>query len=248
MTIPANILANADDFGYSLSVNKAILYCYQQKLINSSSLMVNTKSFDDAVEIIHQNSTIVRNIGVHVNLAEGKPITNFGENNFLDDNGNWDFAKVNQKFNFRLNAGEKRAFLSEINAQIEKVLSHNIALVHIDSHCHLHTLPCFFRLFIEASRQHRLKLRLAQTYSEGNYAKFYYRKYINNIFKKHNINYSDYFETPNSYINGRPGTNEKSMVEIMLHPEFNASGVLTDHFDADGFRKWTNFLEHLNRQ
>ncbi len=145
MLIPANILANADDLGYNTSVNKAILYCFEQGYINSTSLMTSTAYFDETVNLVHEN-TVITNIGIHVNLAEeGPPLTDFSEN-YLDDAGNWDIRKTNRLFN-PLDRASKTAFSKEINAQIERALAAKISVVHLDSHLHLHTLPCVYKLF-----------------------------------------------------------------------------------------------------
>ncbi|MBS1502192.1 MAG: ChbG/HpnK family deacetylase [Bacteroidetes bacterium] len=242
MQIPSNAIANADDFGSASSVNKAILYCYEKGIVNSSSLMVNTSHCDEAVEIIHQFSTIV-NVGVHVNLAEGKPLTNFNEINFLKGDGSFDFIRTNKKLNF-LNSGEKASFMKEISAQIDKLLSQKVKLTHIDSHCHLHTLPAFYGLFIEAAKRYNLRLRLAQTYFEGNYLNFFYRKYLNGILKRKNINYSDYFETPDRYICRNQKRDDRDKItEIMLHPDLDSEGALTDHFDKKTMLSWMTFLK-----
>ncbi|MBS1526483.1 MAG: ChbG/HpnK family deacetylase [Bacteroidetes bacterium] len=223
-------------------MNKAILHCYEQGLVNSSSLMVNTSHYEEAVEIIHQFSTIV-SVGVHINLAEGKPLTDFKEINFLKGDGSFDFSKTNKKFNF-LNSGEKASFMKEISAQIDKALSSKVKLTHIDSHCHLHTLPAFYQLFIEAAKRHNLKLRLAQTYFEGSYLNYFYRKYLNGILKREGIGYSDYFETPDRYINRNQGKGKTNKTtEIMLHPDLNSEGRLTDHFDEKTILAWMGFLK-----
>lgn len=99
MMIPANVIANADDLGFNTSINSAILHCFEKEYINSASLIVNMGGFDEAVDIIARNNPI-RNIGLHINLAEGKPVTNFNQLGYLDESGNWDFSKVNKKINF----------------------------------------------------------------------------------------------------------------------------------------------------
>jgi predicted glycoside hydrolase/deacetylase ChbG (UPF0249 family) len=241
MPIPDNIIANADDLGYNSSVNKAILYCYEQGYINSTSLMTNTASFDEAADLIHRNP-IIGNIGIHVNLAEGKPLTNFKED-YLDEEGNWDIKKTNKVFNF-LNGTAKVAFSKEIDAQIDKAISAKIHAIHLDSHLHLHTLPCFYKLFFAAAKHHKLKIRLAQTYKEGSQLKFYYRRYINNIFRKGGYNYSDRFETVEVFLQDKNRENQNIIAEVMLHPWFDSSGTLDDHYDSDTLTKWIDFLKN----
>jgi predicted glycoside hydrolase/deacetylase ChbG (UPF0249 family) len=46
------IIINADDFGLSKPINKAILECFNNKYISSTSMIVNIEEpFKDAVEI-----------------------------------------------------------------------------------------------------------------------------------------------------------------------------------------------------
>lgn len=242
MLVPGNILANADDLGYNTSVNKAILYCFEQGYINSTSLMTSTPYFEETVSLVRQNP-VIGNIGIHINLAEGRPLTNFKED-YLDAAGNWDIQKTNKLFN-HLDKASKTAFSKEINTQIERALEAKIPLVHLDSHLHLHTLPCFYKLFLAAAKQYKLKIRLAQTYNEGSYLKFYYRKYINSIFRNAGYNYSDRFETVDRFLLGKNKISGKNInIEVMLHPWFDNDGILTDHYDRDTLAKWIDFLNN----
>ena len=240
MRIPDHIIANADDLGFDTNINAAILSSFEKGYINSTSLMANMAGFDEAVELIHTEPAII-NIGVHVNLAEGKPLTN-AKGDFFDADGNWDVYKTNKATN-RLDASAKACFLQEINAHIDKALSQKVPLSHIDSHLHLHTLPYLYKLFLIAAKQHNLKLRLAQTYNEGSYLKYYYRKYINNLFRKNGLNYAERFETIDRCLRYYSAPDPKLKVEIMLHPWLDASGKLTDNYDPASFVKWTSYLE-----
>ncbi|MGZ3756184.1 MAG: ChbG/HpnK family deacetylase [Mucilaginibacter sp.] len=65
------------------SINKAILYCFENGIINSTSLLSNTTYFEEAVELIHKNP-IISNVGVHINLSKGKPVTSFDQHRYLD--------------------------------------------------------------------------------------------------------------------------------------------------------------------
>ena len=240
MSIPINVIANADDLGLSNSVNNAILYCYQKSYINSASFLTNTLYFEETVDLIHENP-LLNNIGIHINLAEGKPVSDFNRSSFLDQNGHWDIKKTDRKF-ISLKNCEKRAFASEIEAQINKALSAKISVIHLDSHHHLHTLPCFYALFLQASKKYKLKLRMAQTFNEGSYLKFLYRKSINYQTKLNKINYSDYFSTVTEFLKKKDSYEKNMIIEIMLHPDFDSSGVLTDHFDKGTMDLWINFL------
>jgi predicted glycoside hydrolase/deacetylase ChbG (UPF0249 family) len=239
MPIPSNVLANADDFGLNGTVNQAIMYCFEQGYINSASVLTNTIGFQESVELVHTTSYI-RNLGVHVNLAEGKPLTNINRN-FLNADGNFDVNKIGKKINFFSN-NDKRDFANEIYAQINLTLVNKLPVTHLDSHYHLHTLPGFYKLFIMAARHFKLKLRLAQTYKEDSHIKFLYRKYINRVIINKQLNHSVYFETVDKFLKNQNGRRD-NFVEIMLHPDFDLKGNITDHFDNDSIINWINFVK-----
>jgi predicted glycoside hydrolase/deacetylase ChbG (UPF0249 family) len=241
MFIPNNLIINADDLGHSSSINQAILYCYQNEYINSTSLMTNTDGYKDAVEIIHSNPCII-NIGLHVNLIEFKPLTAFKQKQYLDQNGEWDYQKIHKVFNY-FDSTTKSAFIDEIHAQIDKALNDNVRITHLDSHLHIHSLPCFFELFLETAKRYKLKLRLLQSYNEGNYIKYHYRHYCNNVIINNASNYSDYFVTVNSLFddNNQLKSGSTGVREVMLHPNFTPEGLLVDTFDDRSLQKWVQF-------
>ncbi len=56
MPIPTKyVVINADDFGFSNSVNQAIIVAHQQGILTSTSLMVTGDQADSAVKLAHQN-------------------------------------------------------------------------------------------------------------------------------------------------------------------------------------------------
>jgi len=239
MPVPGNILANADDLGLNTSVNKAIMHCFEQGYINSASVLTNTAGFEESVQLVHASTYDIHNLGVHVNFAEGRPLTNI-DNRYLGADGNFDMAKTGKKLNL-FNNDDKRAFIKEIYAQINLALTNKLPVTHLDSHYHLHTLPGFYKLFIKAAKHFNLKIRLAQTYKEDSYIKFLYRKYINRIILNNKLNYSVYFETVDMFLKNQ--NRHMGIVEVMLHPDFDSEGNITDHFDRDSIINWINFVK-----
>ena len=242
MLIPPNLIANADDFGSKSSVNQAVLLCYQLGYINSASLIVNHPGFFEAVDMIHTHD-VITNIGLHVNFADGKPVTNFDNNDYLTADGHWDLKKTNRKINF-LDRATTKLFFAEIEAQVNKVIDAKVKLLHIDSHYHLHTLPCFYRLFLQVAHKYSLKIRLAQTYNNGNYEKYMFRNYVNKQVKKSKTNYTDLFETIDHFLDIPPVNQNHLLTEVMLHPDLADNGILTDHFSASDMTKWVDFLNN----
>ncbi len=234
------IIANADDLGLRISVNSAILECFNAGFINSASLITNSSIFDETVAMI-KNEKQIKNIGVHINLVEFKPLTSFSARCFLNKEGNWNLTAVNNKL-LILNKKEWHAFEREIHAQIDKALSAGLTIVHLDSHYHVHTLPAFYKLFIKAAKKYNLKLRLAQSYSQGNYITFLYRKWLNYLIKKDGNSYADFFEDVHHFLSSKTRAGSELSVEIMLHPDLDSLGNLTDHYHPQTMKKWLEFI------
>ena len=68
------IIVNADDFGYSKTVNRAIVDTFQKGICSSSTIMANAKHFDEACQLAHDNK-LTKQIGIHMVLIEEQPIT-----------------------------------------------------------------------------------------------------------------------------------------------------------------------------
>lgn len=243
MPLPSNIIANADDFGFSLSVNKAILFCYEQGYINSTTLMTNKPGFEDAVEMAHRHK-IIKNLGVHVNLYSSKPLTDFPDKSCLLENGEWNKLEAKRLLRF-IRPETRRYYFNEVEAQVKKAIESGIKITHLDSHQHLHTLPAFFPIFLKFAKLYKLKLRLAQSFNEGNYLKFQFRNYINQSMKKAGCNYSDKFETVEYFTKNPMRVNDRPLTEIMLHPDFNSAGELTDHYSPSTMADWITCIGTL---
>ncbi len=239
MSIQTRLIVNADDLGLSKSVNEAILFCYKEGYINSSSIITNTPLFDETAQLVHDNK-VITNLGVHINFAENKPLTNFKYNEYLNHNGEWNWEQT-RKYSNSLNTEVKNAFLTELYAQVDRALSADLNITHIDSHYHLHILPCFYDLFIKAAKKYNIKLRLAQLSHEQNVIKYLYRLYINNRIKLNNHNYSSKFENLGEFLKVFPN-NKNLNIELMVHPQFDKTGTLTDSVDAIGFNEWISYV------
>jgi predicted glycoside hydrolase/deacetylase ChbG (UPF0249 family) len=236
------LIINADDFGLSSLVNTAIISCFEKGIINSTSLMTNTPGFLEAVELAKEKNYTDR-IGVHINLTQGKPLTNFKFSKYLNEDGTWDQSSFSNR-EIWLNKEIKNGFLEEIAAQINIVKKVGIIPSHINSHHHIHTFPALFFLFLKICRAYSYKLRVAQTHSNRNIVKSGYRKYINSRIKKTGLQFSDYFETIESY-NKRKQNIKKGIVEIMVHPSYNDKGVLIDALKSENVGQ--EYIEFYNR-
>ena len=231
MSPDLNILINADDLGYSNPVNRAILHCFRQGLIQSASLMTGMPAASAAISMF-KGSGFESSLGVHVNLTEGKPVSDFKIRKFLNQDGTWNKAVTTKSLLF-LGSRSKKAFYKEISAQVQIAEDAGLIPSHINSHHHVHTQPAFFPLFLKLGLEKGYPLRIAQTYRSGSRLKGFYRDLINRRLRNEKAGFSAYFETLHSFLTDanrfRTGT-----VELMVHPVYSADGSLTDSLDRQG--------------
>ena len=68
------LILNADDFGMTKELNKAVLDGFNNGFLSSASLCANGNAFSAAVNDILPDCQGL-GIGVHLNVIEGKPLT-----------------------------------------------------------------------------------------------------------------------------------------------------------------------------
>ena len=130
-----NVIVNADDFGMSRQINEAILQAFETGLISSATLIANMPAFEEACQLVRQGH-LQRNIGLHLNFTEGKPLTA----DIVDCPRfvtRW-FAGVPVQV-LRLTGNEVLALEAEIVAQMALCERQGITPTHLDSHHHMHT-------------------------------------------------------------------------------------------------------------
>ncbi len=231
MSTDLNIVINADDLGYSGPVNRAILHCFRQGLIQSASLMTGMPATSEAIAMF-KDSGFGSSLGVHVNLTEGRPVTDFNIRKFLNEDGTWN-KEVTTKSLLFLGKRSRDAFYKEISAQIRIAEDAGLIPSHINSHHHVHTQPAFFPLFLKLGLEKGYPLRIAQTYRSGSRLKGLYRGLINRRLQKEKAGFSGYFETLHSFIADADRITV-GKVELMVHPVYSADGSLTDSLDRQG--------------
>jgi len=147
------LIVTADDLGLTRRVNEAIEKAHREGIVTTASLMVNGAAFDSAASILRQNPNL--DVGLHLNLTEGRPALAHGEIPSLADAQGFLYRHP-----FELLSGVVRRCVrildleKEIRAQIEKALSANVHVTHIDGHKHVHVLPQVFHLICKVAPQY----------------------------------------------------------------------------------------------
>ena len=150
------LIVNADDFGFTAGVNRAIVEAHTSGIVTSSTLMASGPAFDDAVRLAKETSRL--DIGCHLVLIDGEPVLdavqlptitstsrNAGTARFRD--GLKSFAA--RALAGRLDATEIEA---ETSAQIRKIQSTGICVSHVDSHKHTHLFPAVLAPVLRAAK------------------------------------------------------------------------------------------------
>jgi hopanoid biosynthesis associated protein HpnK len=146
------LIVNADDFGLTEGVNRAVIEGHVHGIITSTSLLANGAAFDSAVAMSKSYAKL--GVGVHLNLTEGRPVSVPSEIPSLVNSQEF-FASGAVRQAKRIFTG--RANLSEVErelrSQIEKVSAARVRITHLDGHQHLHLLPPILEIVINLARE-----------------------------------------------------------------------------------------------
>lgn len=143
------LIVNADDFGYTSGVNRAILEAHSRGVVTSATLMANGPAFAEAARLA---GTVPKlSIGCHVVLTDGEPVLGAERLPSLTSTSHFRDGMVG--FAARAIAGriDGDEIAAEASAQIRKIQSTGIAVSHIDTHKHTHLFPKILRPLLRAA-------------------------------------------------------------------------------------------------
>lgn len=159
---PRTLVLHADDLGFSPAINRGIIDGFQRGLLTSTSLLANAPAVSDALALWNELELRRRHrllpsdgprrtlrdpwlpfdLGVHLNLTQGRPLTSGYPRELLDSEGR--FPGVGQLFARSLvamRAAIRTAVERELQAQIELLLDHGAPLGHLNGHQYVECLP-----------------------------------------------------------------------------------------------------------
>ena len=145
------LIINADDFGYTRGVNRAISEAHTRGVVTSSTLMAKGVAFAEAAQLAKTMPQL--SIGCHVVLIDGEPALDSSKVSSLTEESRFrDGLKTFavRTLAGRIDAGEVAA---EAGAQIRILQSAGIAVSHIDTHKHTHLFPQILRPILRAAKK-----------------------------------------------------------------------------------------------
>jgi len=148
------LIVNADDFGFTAGVNRAIVEAHTHGIVTSSTLMANGRAFEDAVCLAKSVPRL--SVGCHVVLIDGEPVLDaklLPSITSAHSTGDR-FRDRLQFFAARALAGglDSGEIEAEASAQIRKLQSAGVSVSHLDTHKHTHLFPAVLRPLLRAAR------------------------------------------------------------------------------------------------
>ena len=139
--MPPRLIINADDFGLTPGINRAIIELHRAGVLTSATLMATGPAFEDAVALALANPTL--GVGCHLVFVDGMPLSHaesiptlLGADGKTFRPSAMDFAQAALRGTI-----EPQEIATESLAQIQKLQRAGIDVTHIDSHKHTHLFP-----------------------------------------------------------------------------------------------------------
>ena len=154
------LIINADDFGMTPGVNRAIVEAHRAGTVTSATMMADEVAVEDAITKAKQSPSLAT--GCHVVLVDGKPLSLPQNVRSLIGSQNGTSAQFRPGVaHLALAAISGKIRESEVQAEAAEQIAHlqsrGLALSHVDCHMHSHILPPVLRAVLKAAQQHGIE-------------------------------------------------------------------------------------------
>ncbi len=150
------LIINADDFGYSSAVNRAILQAHREGVLTSTSLMVNERAVDEAIQLAKETPALA--VGLHLVLVLGRSaLPSSVIPHLVNPDGNFTTSSFIAGIKYFFSPAARRELKQEMRAQFEKFRATGLPFSHVDGHTHLHMHPVVFDELIKLCEEYGVK-------------------------------------------------------------------------------------------
>lgn len=145
------LIINADDFGFTPGVNRAIAEAHRHGIVTSSTLMASGPAFPEAIRLAKDMPRL--SVGCHIVLIDGEPALTADKLPSLTRAD--EFRDGLKAFAARALTGRMASdeICAEASAQIRKIQDAGIVVSHIDTHKHTHIFPAILRPLLRAAKE-----------------------------------------------------------------------------------------------
>ena len=146
------LIVNADDFGLSSEINRAVLKAHREGVLTSASLIAGAKAFDEAVAIARENPRLA--VGLHVVAVDGPAVLPRSRiPRLVNEHGMFPNDPVGLGMRYVLSAAAREELAAELRAQFERFAATGLKLSHVDGHQHMHMHPVVFGMILPLARR-----------------------------------------------------------------------------------------------
>jgi len=146
------LIVNADDFGLTSGVNRAIIDAHTGGIVTSATLMAHSVAFPEAVTWARAHPEI--SVGCHVVLVDGSPLGDSSRVASLLRHGTSRFHDSLSTFAALALRGriDPAQVETEVTAQVRKIQSAGLTVSHLDTHKHTHMFPSVLSGILRAAK------------------------------------------------------------------------------------------------
>jgi len=149
------IVVNADDLGKSETLNEQIFDGLRRGVITSATILTNGPATEHAASKLSRYTHC--SFGVHLNLTEFAPLCDDSHralSPIVDDAGRFREGAIHS---VRLTPQMLRGIYREWCGQIEKAMTLGVAVTHLDSHHHVHTIPAIYPVLLAVRNRYKIR-------------------------------------------------------------------------------------------
>jgi predicted glycoside hydrolase/deacetylase ChbG (UPF0249 family) len=154
------LIINADDFGYSATVNAAVLRAHREGVLTSASLMVAEPGCEEAVETARQTPTL--GVGLHLAVTYDHALLPPRDIPLLADaQGKFGADPFRVGLRYSFSKGAQAQLRREMEAQFARFAQFGLDWSHADGHQHFHMHPVIWDTLLDlcdAYGVHRLRV------------------------------------------------------------------------------------------
>lgn len=170
------VVLHADDFGMNAAINAGILRSFRAGLLTSTSLLANAPAVEEACAAWPKLAEELRagsiasaasrrkltddlrpfDLGVHLNLTQGSPLSTNYPAELLDTQGR--FPGIGPVFRRLCSEGSRfrDGVLAELQLQVERILDHGIHPTHLNGHQYIELMPGVAELIPELASKYSI--------------------------------------------------------------------------------------------
>ncbi len=223
-------------------MNRAVIELLETGRIDRTTLMVNMPEAEEAVKMVKERH-LEDCVGIHLNLADGTPLTEDIKNTSLCTDRKYNGAQMLPSYRFYLKPAVYSAVKKELDCQFRRFYTlFGHYPLHVDAHGHFHNFLPYLSIVMPLSRKYKVKsMRIAinlYNTKEGGLAKKLYKAAVNLIIKT-SFSHTDYMGSYTE-LQEFAGMAAGKTVELMVHPTMK-DGVIVDTIFENGSRQYIDF-------